>query len=306
MKRVLVTGGTGLIAQHSLDPLIKHGLEVHVISSQPVVGMRDDINFYSANLLDCHRHLNLMKRIQPHYLLHAAWYTENGQFWDAVANVYWLKASISLADAFFAVGGERLLGVGTCAEYDWREDECIEGKTSENPLNLYGKMKKSTYECLLALAKSKGRMVAWGRVFFPYGPRENKSRLIPYIITQLLQEKHAKCTHGNQIRDFLHVSDIGAALAAVLLSDVEGIINIASGIPIKIKDVAIKIAKQLHKEELIQLGAIAEPLYSPACILANVNRLKNEVGWQPALSLDIGLQNTISWWQQTLLKEKII
>lgn len=297
LKRVLVTGGFGFIGQHTLAPLIERGYDVHVTTLQSHASSQEKITVHSIDLLDCNKHLALMKQIRPTHLLHTAWYTENGKFWDAVENVYWLKTSISLAEAFYTEGGQRILGLGTCAEYDWNEGVCVEGKTAENPSSLYGKVKKSAYECLNALAQSKSRNLAWARIFFPYGPGEAKNRLIPYVIANLLQGNHANCTHGNQIRDFLHVSDMGHALAAVLDSEVTGAINIGSGSPVKIREIVTRIAQKLDGETLVKFGSIPEPPHSPAKILANIDKLKNEVGWTPTLPLDEGLSSTISWWR---------
>lgn len=303
MKRVLVTGGTGFIGQYTLAPLIERDFEVHIVSSRKPNFFLKDVTFHLLNLLDCDKHLQLMYHIRPTHLLHAAWYTENGKFWDAIENVYWLKATISLAEAFYAAGGVRLLGLGTCAEYDWSDGLCAEGKTSENPASLYGKVKKSAYECLNALAQQHKMNSAWARIFFPYGSGESKNRLIPSVITNLLQGSEARCTHGNQIRDFLHVCDVASALVAILDSEITRVVNVGSGTPVTIREIVSQIALKLKNEHLVMFGAIPEPAYSPQKILADINRLKNEVGWSASLSLDEGLQQTIAWWQKQNINE---
>lgn len=298
MKRILVTGGAGYIGKQTLVPLMERGYEVHVISTRTLDSPNNNVIFHHANLLDCHEHSPLINRIRPTHLLHSAWYTQNGKFWDSIENVFWLKASISLVEAFFSAGGHRLVGVGTCAEYDWNEGWCREGMTLEMPASLYGKIKKSTFDCLTALANFHKTSFAWARIFFPYGEAEAKERLIPSVVTNLLQGKEAKCTHGNQIRDFLHVNDIGYALAAVVDSEISGAINVASGIPIKIQEIVNKIALILNRENLVRLGAIPEPANSPPSIVANIDRLRYEMNWSPRLSLDEGLLRTIAWWRE--------
>ena len=248
MKRILVTGGTGFIGKQTLVPLMEQGYEVHVISTRAQNTAKNNVIFHQGNILDCHEHSRLINQIRPTHLLHSAWYTQNGKFWDAIENVSWLQATISLAEAFFKSGGSRLLGVGTCAEYDWSDHNPYrEGTTPEIPSSLYGKIKKAAFECLTALARFHGASFVWGRIFFPYGDAETNVRLVPSVITSLLRGNVAKCTHGNQIRDFLYISDIGDALAAVMDSEVTGAINIASGIPIKIQEMVQRIALILGK-----------------------------------------------------------
>lgn len=297
-KKVLVTGGTGFIGKNTLTPLLNKDFEVHVTTSKPTLSLPKNIFLHSVDLLNCEEHHNLIKQIQPTHLLHTAWYTENGKFWDAPENVFWLKATISLAQAFFQEGGLRFVGLGTCAEYDWEEGICIEGKTKELPTSLYGKIKKSTFECLNALASFQNKSFSWARIFFPYGPYESEKRLIPYVIRQLLRNNEAQCTHGNQIRDFLHVFDIADAIVTLLDSDLKGIVNIGSGIPIQIKDIITYIGMFLDKPYLINFGSIKEPPYSPKKIVADNSQLKS-LGWSQKYSIEKGLQQNIHWWQET-------
>ena len=69
---------------------------------------------------------------------------------------------------------------------------------------------------------------AWGRIFFQFGPYEHPDRLVPSVIRHLLLNQEALCTHGRQIRSFLHVADVGAAFAHLLDSEVQGPVNIGS------------------------------------------------------------------------------
>lgn len=301
MKRVLITGGNGFIGKQIIPYLLEKAFEVHVLSSRAPMPS-NHIYFHQANLLDDHEHQNLINKIKPTHLIHSAWYTQNGKFWDAIDNVYWLKATISLAEAFFKAGGYRLLGLGTCGEYAWSNDICQEGKTAEIPATLYGKTKKSALECLQALAQTYSASFTWARIFFPYGEGEAKERLIPYVILNLLRGQEARCTHGKQLRDYMHVSDFGSALASLLNSEVNGVVNIASGNTITIQGIIKEIGVLLKREELIQFGAIPEPPNSPPALLADVDRLRNEVKWTPKISLNAGLLRTINWWETEITR----
>lgn len=298
MKKVIVTGGAGFIGRHTLEPLINSGYAVHVLVRPGSQFTHQDVVVHDVDLLDASQHMRLMDEIKPTHLIHTAWYTKNGLFWDAIDNIDWMVTTLSLAEAFYNAGGHRFVGLGTCAEYDWQDGVCVEGKTREVPSTFYGKIKKATYECLGAIAKEHSASFAWARIFFPFGPAEDKVRLIPHVITHLLRGAEAKCTQGDQVRDFLHVRDIGQALVAVLNSDVTGAINIGSGSPVKIKEVVTQLGEMLGRNDLIKLGAIANPPHSPASILAQTDRLNFEVGWRPSMTLQQGLLSTIQWWQE--------
>ena len=87
-----------------------------------------------------------MKTICPSHLLHFAWYTTPGnRYWSAQENIQWLQAGLTLVQEFSAGGGQRMVGAGTCAEYDWRYGYCSEDITPLKPQSLYGISKHSLH-----------------------------------------------------------------------------------------------------------------------------------------------------------------
>ena len=115
-----------------------------------------------------------------------------------------------------------------------------------------------------------------------------------------MENQIAQCSHGNQIRDFLHVEDVASAFVALLESDVQGAVNIASGKPLALKEVIYKIAQKIGGVDRIQLGVIPSPADEPQTLTADVRRLTEEVKWQPEYDIDSGLEQTIEWWKKHL------
>lgn len=299
MKRVLVTGPNGFIGRHCLPFLLERGYELHAVV--PGNGMELDIpgvQWHIADLLNPADTRSIIERVGPTHLLHFAWYTKPGEYWTSVENLRWLQASLEILQAFKLYGGERILMAGTCAEYDWRYGYCSEYITPLNPATLYGICKKSLYEILMSFARQEGLSASWGRIFFLYGSNEYPSRLIPSVINSLLAGRPAPCTMGSQIRDFMHVEDVASAFAALLDSQMEGAVNIASGEPVAIRNIILRIAEKLDRADLVQFGALPTPAMEPPLLVADVKRLQQELGWSPLYSLDTGLNTTIDWWNQ--------
>ena len=110
----------------------------------------------------------------------------------------------------------------------------------------------------------------------------------------------ARCTHGNQVRDFLHVQDVASAFVALLDSDVEGAVNIASGNAITIRELVLLATKQCGATDRVEFGSIAAPVNEPPLLVADVRRLHDEVGWNPVYRNDSGMEQTVQWWKSQL------
>ncbi|MGD0950820.1 MAG: NAD(P)-dependent oxidoreductase [Methanotrichaceae archaeon] len=300
MKRVLVTGATGFIGRHCLPILSARGYEVHAVSMRSSFDGISDIHWHKVDLLNSSKLRDLVADVMPSHLLHFAWYAVPGKYWTSLENIRWVKSSLDLLQAFVANGGERAVMAGTCAEYDWRYGYCSEKITPLVPSTLYGTCKHSLQIILDSLSKQTGLSSAWGRIFFLYGPYEHQDRLTSSVIRSLLMGERARCSHGNQIRDFLYVRDAADAFVALLESDIEGPVNIGSGRPIVLRDIMQKISDKIIHRDNVEFGVVPVSIEDPFLLVADVRRLTKEVDWAPKYSLDQGLDETISWWRKIM------
>ena len=307
MTKVLLTGAAGFIGRHTIPLMIESGYEVHAVDyiDQPSFKQEPCLFWHQCNLLNTDQQKRLLAEVKPTHLLHFAWYTIPGKYWTSLENLRWVQASLELAMNFIDEGGKRAVLAGTCAEYDWSYGYCSEDVTPTRPSTLYGTCKHSLQEMLGHLSQQTGLSSAWGRIFFLYGPYEAKTRLVPSVIISLLQDRSVRCTHGNQIRDFLHVEDIASAFVSLLNSNVEGPINIALGQPVALKTVIYTIADLLGKRHLVELGVLPAPEGEPPFVVADVRKLNQQVGWKPKITLEAGLKSDIQWWEQNLEGNKL-
>jgi nucleoside-diphosphate-sugar epimerase len=298
MNRLLITGGGGFIGRHCLPLLADLGAyEVHAVSSRQRAEAAG-VAWHTADLLEPDEVERIIDRVRPSHLLHLAWYTEHGKYWSDPENLQWVRGTLDLVQRFGEGGGRRAVMAGTCAEYDWRYGYCREQITPLVPASLYGVCKNAARSVVERYCQDTGISWAWGRVFFAYGPHEPAGRLVPSVIAALSRREPARCSHGRQLRDFLHVRDVAAAFVALLDSDVQGAVNIASGQPVAVRDVARRIAAAMESDDLLQLGALQARVDEPPLLVADVGRLTNEVGWEPTLNLDAGLRHTILWYEE--------
>jgi len=305
IKKVLITGASGFIGSHCLPLLVAQNYEVHAVYSKTPVETIEKIYWHQVDLLDTQQLAMLMDIISPSHLLHLAWYAIPGKYWTSPENFRWVQASLVLLEHFIRVGGQRVVMAGSCAEYDWRYGYCSEQVTPLLPATVYGTCKQALQMMVTAYCVEYGLSSAWGRIFFPYGPGEYPTRLVPSVICSLLKGEPARCSHGEQIRDFLYVQEVANAFVSLLESDVCGTVNIASGQPVAVKTIVLKIADILGRRDLVQLGALPLSANEPPLLVADVTRLSKELAWQPQQSLDYYLEQTIGYWEQQLLGKSI-
>jgi nucleoside-diphosphate-sugar epimerase len=297
VTRVLLTGARGFVGRQIAKALTARGMEIHAVSSNEGDPSIPVHAWHRLNLMDKPATEALLNDVRPPHLIHAAWDTTHGAFWTSDANYAWVSASLGLVEAFRAAGGERLVVVGSCAEYDWRFGYCSEDVTPLNPSLPYGICKASLFRLCEAYCKSHNISFAWARIFLLYGPYEGDKRLVPSVVRAILAGREAKCTDGTQIRDVMHVEDAGSAIAAIWASQVTGAVNIGTGKPTAVSDVSIEIGKQLGRSDLLRLGALPSRPDDPLLLVPDTRKLNFEVGFKPTYDLASGIAETIAFWR---------
>lgn len=300
--RVLITGAGGFIGSQVVRQVLREGHAVAAVlrpgePSERLSDCLDSVSLFRCDLLEGGAVRRLVAETRPEKALHLAWYVKTGKYWQARENLDCVRMSLALAQALAEAGCSRFVGAGTCAEYDWNYGLLTEDATPLKPRSLYGICKNATREVLQAFCAQAGMGFAWTRFFLLYGPREAKERLVPYVVLTLLKGEVAKCTPGDQARDFLYVEDAASAMWAVAKSGLSGPVNIGSGEAIKVRTLVESVARHLHGEENLALGALPSDPQDPPLLLADVHRLASVVGWKSSVSLEEGVARTCEWWR---------
>jgi nucleoside-diphosphate-sugar epimerase len=296
MKRVLVTGGRGFIGRHITEPLRRLGFEVHTVDI--CENPDPHVQHHVGDLHNIDQVRAIVNRVAASHLLHFAWYVKHGEFWTSPENIRWVQSSVDLLLAFIQAGGKRAVSAGTCAEYEPGHDLCRENETPCRPVTLYGSCKLAFSVLQDGICRQRNVSCAWGRVFHLYGPFEPERRFVPAVIRSLLAGEPARCTHGRQVRDFMHVSDVARAFAHLLDSDVEGPVNVASGSPVTQAEVARLIGNEIGRADLLRLGDIPAG-NEPDRLVADISRLK-QTGFDPNVNVQTGISDYVRWWRERL------
>jgi len=297
LKRVLVTGGGGFIGRAATLSLRARGFEVHAAGRRTTADLPADIRWYQADLLEEGAVAGLLQRIEPSHVVHAAWEVTPGKYRASPANLDWLRVSLGLIDYARLRPETRLIGIGTCFEYDLTAGTLSEMATPCRPQTVYGRCKLSlalAFETAAAL----GLSTAWGRVFYPYGPGEADGRLLPAVARACLSGQPLDCTVATQRRDFVYIEDLGEQIALLADGAVTGNVNLCGGAPITLHTLIDGLARRLGGAGLMRYGARAAAGEDALPLIAgDIARLRGEVGWNPALTLDETLDRTAAWWR---------
>lgn len=297
MRKVLVTGAGGLIGRRALAALTGRGFEVVGVGRSPAPpGLA--IAWRRVDLLARGEAAALMESERPTHLLHLAWQTAHGAFWTSPDNLDWSLATLELMRAFASAGGKRFVGAGSCAEYDWSYGFMSESLTPRVPATPFGRFKNAAGEAVCAFGQVGGVSTAWGRVFFLYGPGESDRRLIAHVARRLLRGQPAETSHGLQMRDYSHVDDVAGGLAALVDCEVAGAVNVASGAAPSVREIVRILARLTNGGHLLRFGAIEPPKDDPPLIVADVRRLRLEVGHTPRFDLESGLAEALAAWRE--------
>jgi NAD dependent epimerase/dehydratase len=137
------------------------------------------------------------------------------------------------------------------------------------------------------------------RPFNAYGPRQSMRAVIPTTIVQALTRDQVMLGTLTPTRDFTYVTDTveGFMRAASMPSAIGQTINVGSGHEISIADLARLIVKLTGRDvPIVQDPKRLRPASSEVERLYAGNKLAREVlGWQPQVSLEDGLKQTVDW-----------
>lgn len=297
MTRALVTGASGFIGRQVATVLAQKGIEVHGCARTP--SAPHGVTMHVCDLLDHAAAEALLGKLRVDILVHCAWVTTHGAYWQSPKNLDWLAASVTLLRLAKDAGMRRFVGVGTCAEYDPAAgDPRHEQRSPIAPSTLYGTAKDSLRRIAERYAAVQGIECAWARIFMLYGEGEHPDRLVASLARALVSGRPARMASGGIVRDFLDVRDAGAAIAALAASRLQGPVNIGSGEAIALRALGEQLAAIAGRPELLFPGAIPDRAGEPGSLVADVARLRVELGFRSSISLEQGLSDVLDYWRE--------
>lgn len=263
--RVLLTGATGFVGRQvhktlrargaTVRAVIREGTEARLIAPAEEIVTTPDL--FAEDAAWWSRACAGVDTV-----IHAAWFTEPGSYLTSPRNRACLTGTLQLAEGAVRTGIRRFAGIGTCFEYDVAAG-ALSINTPLKPATPYAEAKAAAFTALSQMFGQAGVGFVWCRLFFLFGEGEDERRLVPYLRKRLAAGEEAALSSGTQVRDYLDVSEAGRMIADVALGSVQGPVNICSGIPVSVRELAGRIADEYGRRDLLRFGARPDNAFDP-------------------------------------------
>lgn len=271
MKKIIVTGITGSIGQYIVEPLKKLGFEVYGIGRRDL--FTNEFHYIKADINNSIDMLNIFNQIKPEYLVHLAWdlgvdhYVSNSNF-------ELLASSLNILKYFKENGGKKAIFIGTCLEYKFKNTPLKENDEL-NPTTIYSKCKNYLRELSELYCSNNNIDFVWCRIFNTYGKDDQMDRLFPFIINSLKNNRKVSINHSQLKKDYIYAGDVAKIISLICDSNINGVINICSGVAISLREFATIIATEMNKENLLELMEL--DTNSPNIIIGDNSRILYEL-----------------------------
>lgn len=309
--KLLVTGGAGFIgANYVLARLADHpGDVVAVIDALTYAGNLESLapvkdnprfSFHRVDIRDVEATGAVFDAVRPECVVHLAAESHVdrsilGPRVFAETNVLGTQV---LLDHAVRTGVSRFVMVSTDEVYG--SLGATGSFTEESPLcpsSPYSASKAAADLLALAYHQTFDLDVVVTRCSNNYGPRQFPEKLIPLMVLNALKNEPLPVYgDGLQVRDWLHVSDHGAALNAVLARGRGGeVYNIGGRTERANVDVVRQILRHLEKPDTLIRHVEDRPGHDRRYAI-DPDKLESELGWRPARRFEEALGETIDWY----------
>lgn len=301
MKKVIITGANGFLGKQILKKIDKQEFDVYsVISGRNNIDFDEKVHIVKADLQNTEETKKLFDDIKADICIHLAWDQADRNYRNASTNIRWHAISLWILQCFIESGGKYFLFASSSAEYEEYSGVMTENilcNKKKEEMSLYGQCKKAFTEIALNYCKRMNTKICICRYFTIYG--ENDKHFfgaIPSTILAFMQHNRVICNAPNTIIDYIYVNDAAEITIQLIKNEYEGIINVGSGVPHRMRDVFSLIADKMGCSDLIEYN---EENDNTKIMVADIKEMKEQFPSITLTNFDEGIERTINWWKES-------
>ena len=273
--KVALTGASGFIGRHVLAELARHPVAVTAATRDPakLADAGRDVRVVELDLTSP-RADDYERLDRPDVLIHLAWdglpnYNSLHHFETELPRQYFFLKGLVEA------GLPALLVTGTCFEYGMQSGMLSEELTPL-PNNPYAYAKDALRRQLEFLRHNHSFALTWARLFYLHGEGQRISSLLPQLKRAIDNgESCFNMSGGEQLRDYLPVTDAAVSLAALALRHAgAGVVNVCSGKPTSVRRLVEGWIQENGWSIDLNRGHYPYPDYEPMAFWGNAHKLR--------------------------------
>jgi NAD dependent epimerase/dehydratase len=316
-RKVLVTGAGGFIGSHLTERLVKEGANVRALIHYNAAGSHGwledssaggDIEVITGDICDRDRVREAMQGVSVVFHLAALVaipYSYHAPLSYIRTNV---EGTLNVLQAAREFGVERLVHTSTSEVYGTARYVPIDESHPLQGQSPYSASKIGADKIAESFHLSFGVPIVTLRPFNTFGPRQSARAVVPTIITQCLAGDVVSLGSVHPTRDLSYVSDTvqGFLLAGLTSAAVGKTINLGSNREISIGDLVTLIASQIGRSPVIKVDQqrIRPEDSEVERLCADNTYARTLLEWEPRITLENGLKQTINWFREHLERYK--
>jgi nucleoside-diphosphate-sugar epimerase len=311
MRRVLITGGAGLIGSHISDLLVREGDPEIIVLDNFTRGRRENLGWsmdhgrvqiVEGDVRDAALLRGLMKGVDLVFHQAALRITQCAEE-PRVAMEVMADGTFNVLEAAVAAKVGKIVCASSASVYGMADKFPIPEK--HHPYNnrtLYGAVKTFKEGLLRSFHEMYGLNYVALRYFNVYGPRMDIHGVYTEVLIRWMERIAAGkppliLGDGTQTMDFIYVEDIARANVLAAKSAVtDDVFNVASGTETSLNDLAASLLRVMHSDLKPEYGP-ARKVNPVSRRLADISRAKQCIGFESQVTLEEGLSRFVNWWQ---------
>lgn len=305
--KAFLTGATGFVGSHVARKLVKSGVEVHILARKDssfvrLNDVRSELTIHLGEMTDAESIARAVSAARPDRIFHFANAGVYGGISTSSERLTEVNTAglVNLLVALRALEYEAFVNIGSSSEYGLKTSPMREDDVCE-PISVYGTSKLVATRAATVEAMEYEKPIATFRLFSPYGPFDDPSRLIMQATRSLAARTPFRLPHPDAVRDYEYIDDVVDLLtcAAGNIGKHSGeVFNVGSGREVRATEVVETIARLTHTEEFLHIlppnsGSLGES-ESPRWV-ADTAKTNKAFSWSARTSLTDGLASTVAW-----------